>query len=149
MTPEALRRVLYYQHQHMGLQVDQRLANKDLSLFGFHTLNDWFGKDFLTLVSEFILNGAAVAEQKGFSVTHEEAKGDLIAHFQAAIKKRSKEFGESVPILSDHLRSLGFDEQTAIATWRNVLSFRKYFQSVGESAFVDRLPFRDFASFFK
>jgi GcvH upstream region-like protein len=147
LTPDTLRRVLYFQHQHLGIAVDPGLISKDLSLFGFHSLSDWFGPDFLTLASEFILNAASLAEQKGFSVTLEEAKGDLMAHFQASIKKRSKEFGENVPTLSDHLRRLGFENQTAEKVWQRVLLFRKYFQSVSQAAFLDRLALKDFASF--
>jgi hypothetical protein len=147
LTPEHLRRVLYFHHQRLGVAIDPRLGARDLSLFGFHSLSDWFGPDFTKLVSEFILNAAAAAKQKGFSVTLEEAKGDLMAHFQAAMKKRGKEFGDSPPTFSDHLRSLGFDEERAASTWQNVLLFRKYFQSVSQSVFLDRLCIKDFASF--
>lgn len=145
LTPETLRTLLVYQHQHLGLRVDPRLQNEDLSLFGFHSLSDWFGRPFLTLASQFILNAAAVAEQKGYQVTLEEAKGDLLVQFHRSLQKMKSDSSEQSLTFSGHLRNLGFDEKSAAEVWRKVLLFRRYFQGVGQTAFVDRLPFKDFA----
>ena len=147
LTPESLRRILYFQHQHLGLQIDPSLQHGDLSLFGFHSLTDWFGRDFLTIASEFILNAAVHAEKKGYAVTLEEAKGDLHLNFQTAMQKLNTDPSKTTISLSQHLRSLGFDEKTAAETWRKVLLFRRYFQGVSQTAFVDRLPFTDFAAY--
>jgi hypothetical protein len=143
LQPEMLRRILIYQHQqYPGLRVDQRLSNIDLSLFGFHSASDWFGREFVDLVAQFILNGASAAEEKGYRVTLEEAKGDLIHNFQESIQRLKIELN-----LGEHLRKLGFDERSAAEVWRKVLLFRKFFGDVGEAAFVDSMPYRDFASF--
>jgi hypothetical protein len=124
LHPEVLRRILIHQHQqYPWLTVDQRLSHEDLSLFGFHTPADWFGKTFIDLAAQFILNGAAIAESKGYTVSMEEAKGDLLRQ--------------------------GLEERTAPEIWRKVLLFRKYFQDVGGAAFVDTLPYKDFAEFAK
>ena len=75
---EWLRRVLLMQEQqYKGLPQDPRLRQDDLSLFGFHSATDWFGKRFLDLMGHFIHNAAIEAEQKGIAVTLEEAKSDL------------------------------------------------------------------------
>jgi len=147
LTPEALRRVLYFQHQQLGLQIDQGLQYADLSLFGFHSLSDWFGRDFLILAAEFILNAAASAEQKGVKVSLEEAKGDLIANYQESLRKIQPDPLKPFPSFSQHLWTLGFDETGAAEVWRKVLLFRHYFQDVSNAAFVDRLPYKDFASY--
>lgn len=150
LQPEMLRQILIYQHrQYPWLTLDQRLSHEDLSLFGYHSANDWFGHHFVDLVTEFILNAAAAAEKKGYRVTLQEAKGDLIHHFQETMQKFSDAKVKPEISFQNHLRLLGFDEKSASQVWRKVLLFRRYFQEVGESAFVDRLPFKDFAGYAK
>lgn len=138
--PELLRRILIYQQKQLPeLHSDPRLYYGDFSLFGFHSLSDWFGPRFIDLAAQFIWNGARIAEQQGYVVSLEEAKGDLLRNFDEVKEKAQISFGH-------HLRLLGFDEKSAAETWRQVLLFRRYFHSVGEAVFVDRLPYRDFAS---
>ncbi len=87
LKPEMLRQILVYQHrQYPWLTVDQRLSYEDLALFGFHSASDWFGHNFVDLLSEFILNAASAAEAKGYQVTLQEAKGDLIHLFQETME---------------------------------------------------------------
>ncbi len=144
MAPEMLRRILIYQHQqYPWLTMDDRLSRDDLSLFGFHSASDWFGREFVDLVAQFILNGAATAEKKGYRVSMEEAKGDLIHHFQEAVQK----IGSADLNFHQHLRTLGFDERGATEVWRKVLLFRKFFRDVGDASFVDSKPYKDFAGF--
>jgi hypothetical protein len=148
LHPETLRRILVYQHQqYPWLTIDQRLSYEDLALFGFHSVSDWFGRDFVDLVAQFILNAAAVAEAKGYRVSLEEAKGDLVHHFVETVEKLREAKGNPDPNFHHHLRGLGFDENSAAEVWRKVLLFRRYFHDVGEAAFVDRLPFKDFAEY--
>ncbi len=148
LPPEALRRFLMYQQQQYSIPPDQRLSFDDMALFGFSTATDWFGRNFVDLVAQFILNAAAVAEQKGYRVSLEEAKGDLICHFQESIKKMGVAKQGDLNF-HQHLKHLGFDERSAATTWQKVLLFRRYFQEVGETAFIDRLPYQGFAGYAK
>ncbi len=147
LHPEMLRRVLFYQiQQHPWLSSD-RLAHEDLALFGFHSITDWFGRHFVDLVSELILNAAAKAEEKGYFVSVEEAKGDLIRHFADTMEKMVDPKDTPELKFSQHLKVLGFDENSAAEIWRKVLLFRAYFNDIGASAFVDRLSYQDFAQY--
>ncbi|MBU6447147.1 MAG: hypothetical protein KGQ49_07090, partial [Verrucomicrobia bacterium] len=148
LQPEMLRQILIHQHrQYPWLTIDQRLSYEDLALFGFHSASDWFGRNFVDLVAEFILNGAAAAEEKGYRVTLQEAKGDLIHHFQETMAQLAASKAKPEISFHAHLRMLGFDEKSASEVWRKVLLFRRYFHDVGEAAFVDKLPYKDFAGF--
>lgn len=148
LQPETLRRILMYQHQqYPWLTIDQRLAYEDMALFGFHSVSDWFGHDFVDLVSQFIVNVAEVAERKGYQVSLEEAKGDLLHHFIETNEKLTQAKAKPETNFHQHLRLLGFDERSAAEVWRKVLLFRRYFQEIGEATFVDRLPFKDFAEY--
>lgn len=148
LQPEILRRILIYQHQqYPWLTIDQRLSYEDLSLFGFHSASDWFGRNFVDLAAEFIINVSAAAEKKGYAVSLEEAKGDLLHHFSDSMEKLAAVNAKPELNFHQHLRMLGFDEKSAAEAWRKVLLFRAYFNDIGESAFVDRLPYRDFAEY--
>lgn len=139
LPPESLRRMLQFHQQQLSwLHPDPRLNTDDFSLFGFHTATDWFGRDFLHLAAQFILNGAAAASEKGYQVTSAEAKGDLLNQFQ-----------EGKPGFNFHqyLRMLGFQEKDAVDVWQKILLFRRYFHDVGQSVFVDQLALRHLSEF--
>lgn len=86
----ALRRILLYQQQQYSwLTPDPNLQNADLSLFGYHTLDDWFGPRFLRLVAEFIINSSIIAEQRGYQVTKDEALADLLQNSEASFKQNA------------------------------------------------------------
>lgn len=150
LKPEMLRQILVHRHQqYPWLNIDEKLSYEDLALFGFHSASDWFGHNFVDLISEFILNAAAAAEKKGYQVTLQEAKGDLIHCFQETMEKLKEAKAKPDFNFQAHLRMLGFDETTASETWQKVLLFRRYFQDLAEAAFVDTLPYKDFARFSK
>jgi hypothetical protein len=150
LHPEMLRQILIYQHrQKPSLKPDERLAYDDLALFGFHSPTDWFGRHFIELCAEFILNTAASAEQKGYEVSLEEAKGDLIHTFQESLDQLTRAKKKPEMNLQSHLQMLGFDLTAASEVWRKVLLFRRYFKDVGESTFVDRLAHKDFSDYAK
>lgn len=145
LPPETLKRILLRQsQQYPALPLDPQLVRGDLALFGFHTVSDWFGRNFLDLVSQFILNAAIEAESKGYKVSFEEAKGDLIHRFQESVQKMAAGKATGELNFHQHLRSLGFDERSACAVWQKVLLFRKYFEDIGNTAFVDRFSYREF-----
>jgi hypothetical protein len=147
LPAEWLRRILMMQEQQYNwLHPDQRLRQNDLALFGFHSLADWFGKNFVDLSAEFIHNAAIAAEEKGYKASLEEAKADLQRNFTEAVKKLEI---AKVPVeftYQDQLRILGMDENEAAAVWRKILLFRRYFADVGNSVFLDRMAHTEFSS---
>lgn len=146
--PNVLQRILFYQLKQIpDLAPDPAFAREDLSLFGFHSAADWFGRDFLDLTAQFILNAARFAEQKGYKVSLEEAKGDLIHSFQESMKQLRSSGQAPEVSFQQHLRSLGFDEARATASWQKVLLFRKYFQDVGNCSFQDNLSYKGFDAY--
>ena len=120
------------------IEPDSSLLHKNLALFGFKSPSEWFGKPFLELVSQFILNASNQANEKGFKVSYEEAKIDLHKNLINSLKKR-KEFDEKTigSFLAYQLNRLNMTEADAINLWSHVLSFRKYFQSISDSVILD------------
>ncbi len=147
LPAEWLRRILMMQEQQYNwLRPDPRLRQGDMALFGFHSLTDWFGKNFVDLTAEFIHNAALAAEEKGYKATIAEAKADLQRNFSEAVKKLQ---AAKVPVelsYKDQLRILGMDETEAATVWRKILLFRRYFADLGNSVFLDRMAHSEFSS---
>lgn len=140
----TLRYVLRYQEKQYGwIKPDDRLNQMDLSLFGYHTLEDWFGSHFTRLISEFIINAAILAENQGYDVSKSEVLTDLIRSTQSSYQQNlnNPHLGVTSPeeYLSEQLRRLNMDQARAIKIWRQVLLFRRYFHDAGANALVDTL----------
>ncbi|WP_042281027.1 SurA N-terminal domain-containing protein [Candidatus Protochlamydia sp. R18] len=151
-SPAMLRQVLRYQEkQYNWLTPDQELDRINLSLFGYHTLEDWFTPYFTRLVSEFIINTALLAEQQGYEVTKSEAIADLIRNTQISYQQNQNNPSIGVPspeeYFNEQLRLLNMDQARAIKVWRQVLLFRRYFQDAGHSALVDTLAYQVFNNY--
>lgn len=103
-------------------------------------------REFIHVAAQFILNAAQLAKEKGFQVSFEEAKGDLLCNFQNALKKFPFALKSNLTF-NKSLQAIGFHETSAAKIWQKVLLFRRYFQGVSEAAFVDRLPYLDFTAY--
>jgi GcvH upstream region-like protein len=147
LPAEWLRHVLtLHQQQYSWLAPDPRLREDDLSLFGFRTATDWFGKDFIDLVAEFIENGAIEAERQGYAVSLVEAKAALRQNFEEARRRLQEAKLPFELSYADQLRALGLDEGEAAALWRKVMLMRRYFGDIGEAVLIDRLPYDQFTA---
>jgi GcvH upstream region-like protein len=145
LPASTLRYILRYQEKQYGdwLKPDDRLNQIDLSLFGYHTIEDWFGPHFTRLISEFIINAAILAEQQGYDVSKAEVLTDLVRNTQISYQQNQNNpnLGVTSPeeYLSEQLRRLNMDQARAIKIWRQVLLFRRYFHDAGANALVDAL----------
>lgn len=152
-SPDVLRRFLIYQQrQYSHIQPDPRLEEQQpLSLMNFQTLEDWFGTTFMNRLAIFLINGARLAEQKGYALTAEETRMDLLQNarnlLQSLAGKKEVTYADAEEFLQYQLRYSGLDMQSAISIWKNVLLYRRLFDAVGQSVFVDPLSYEQIASF--
>lgn len=147
-----LQRVLtYQQRQYPWITPDPNLNQMDLSLFGYHTLEDWFGPRFLRLVAATIINGSKIAEQKGYRVSKEEAWADLSKNaelsFQENLQNPQLGVANSSEYLSEQLHRLGMDRNKAISVWQQVLLFRRLMLDMGNSVLTDPLAVDQFLAY--
>ncbi len=152
LPPTTLRYILRYQEQQYSwLKPDPELAHSDLSLFGYHTFEDWFGPSFTRLISEFIINTALLAEQQGYHVSNAEALADLIRNAQVSYQDNQDHPYLGVTSVGEYfneqLRRLNMDQMRAVKIWRQVLLFRRYFHDAGGAALVDALLNRQLHQF--
>jgi len=150
----VLSQVLRYQEKQNGaINPDPNLPYYDLSLFGYHTVDDWFGPRFMRLAAEFIINASKIAEQKGYVVTKEEALADLLRNaeisFQQNLNSPNLGVANLPEYFNEQLRRLGMDQATAVKVWRDVLLFRRLFDDVGDAVLVDPLTEQQFMGYSK
>ncbi|MCI0382705.1 MAG: hypothetical protein L0207_06640 [Chlamydiae bacterium] len=147
-----LKQVLLYQmNQYSWIKPDPHFIQSDLSLFGFRSLGDWLGPRFLQILGQFIFNAAILAQQKGYFVSLEEAKAELILQAQKALQKQISEreisLDEAKQYLFQGIKKLGIDEEKAIKIWQKILYFRRLFYETGEGVFLDPLTLNQFYQF--
>lgn len=149
-----LRQVLNYQENQLSwVQPDENLNRMDLSLFGYHTVEDWFGPRFINLAAEFIINSAKIAEQRGYHVSKSEALTDLIENANQSFKQnlRSPHLGvaNSQEYFKEQLRRMGMDQSKAVKIWQTVLLASRLFGEAGSAIFVTPELFSNFVAYAK
>ncbi|MBS0622674.1 MAG: hypothetical protein JSR80_06935 [Verrucomicrobia bacterium] len=149
---QALKQVVQMQEKaYQWIEPDPILPQRDLNLFGYHSLENWFGSRFLTLVSEFVINAAAEAQKHGYSVSKEEAWSSLVSIAKVNFERlqRSPFLTATTPeqFLRGELVDLGLDQAAATEVWQQVLLFRRYFDDKGSLALLDRFAFDQVYSF--
>ncbi len=142
----TLKQILRFQeNQHSWITPDPQLQYLDLSLFGYHTVDDWFGPRFTRLVAEFIINASKVAEKRGYRVSKEEALADLMRNSELSYQQNSKNpaigVTNSTEYFLEQLRKLNMDPTTAAKVWSQVLLFRQLFHDAGSAVFVDTFAY--------
>ncbi len=152
LSPLTVKQVLAYQNQQYSwVPQDPNLPQTDLSVFGYKTIDDWFGPRFIRLASALILDVAKMAEQQGLKVSDDEATASLIKQTRVSYEQnKSSPYFESVnadDYLKNQLRLMHMDMKQAVNLWKKVLLFRRYFDVVGNSVLVDRLPYKNFADY--
>lgn len=150
--PQFLQRVLSYQQsQYNWIQQDPELNRGNLSLFEFHSLEDWFGHKFLECVSQFLINSSILAQQKGYSVSDVEARTELYRNVYTAFQALSPKGEYSAKDVDEYfrqqLRLLNLDESSAVKITKKILLFKRLFNEAGNAVFLDALPYQKFASY--
>jgi GcvH upstream region-like protein len=153
LPPDMLKQILMMQQNQLGVQPDPILANSDLALFGFRSMEDWFGPRFVSLIGQFILNAAQIAEENGYEVKIEEIRSDLFQNIYQGYQQISRKMDLS-PEQADQyyqgkMRSLGLDETLLIGAWKKVMLFRRLFEDGSGSILIDALAYQQFDRFAK
>jgi len=146
-----LHRILFFQErQTEEIRPDPGLPQAHLALFGFDSVEDWFGVKFTELASQFILNTACIAKEEGYKISSDEAKIDLYRNVQkglAAYQQGNEITSEDVQKYYAHgIRSLGLTEKEAVALWQDVLLHKRFSGEVKGAVLIDRLALDQFKS---
>ncbi|MFA6119311.1 MAG: SurA N-terminal domain-containing protein [Parachlamydiales bacterium] len=143
--PESLRKIIYFQEKQKNAQTDPRILQDSFAIFGYDNAVEWFGKDFIDLISQFIINTSHIAESKGYKVSVKEVNIDLMTNLKKALKNQTDiSLAESYKRM---LKILGMDDKSAIDVWQKVMLFRKYYKDVSNTVLLDNLPYKEFLDF--
>jgi GcvH upstream region-like protein len=147
-----MRQVMRYQlSQFEDPSQDEELATRDLSIFGYHTLQDWFSKGFIEYVAQYVINVAKLAEQKGYSVSTQEVLASLSYNIQGSFKENRNNpyFNYSTQDLyfQEELRHQNMDLSRLVAAWKNVELYRRFMGQNKDALVISPLPFKDFARY--
>ncbi len=159
--PNMLKQSIFYKSRdYEDCPPDLRLYRSDLSLFGYHNLTDWFGREFVQMAAAVIFNAAAFAEKCGYRVSTDEVEADLlfrIAKHDEMQKRGKAPWGEaSYGALNqkniqeqyrDTLQKMQMSEPELVRLWQKVLLFRRLFEDVEAAAWIDTHAMREFFSY--
>lgn len=150
--PTILKRILSYQQQQLGwAEPDPMMTEQRLALFGFQSLEEWFGEAFMRRLSCFLINTSIMAQEKGYKISSDEARADLLQNALYTLKSYSQKqevsYQDANEFLHHQLGSCGIDEVTAIKIWKQVMLFRRMFDDVGQAIFLDPLTYEQFAAY--
>lgn len=150
-SPYLSQMLRLQEKQNRSIPHDSTLEDHDFSLFGYHTAEDWFGGRFIRLISQFIYNAAAIAEQQGYHVSKEEALADLKSNAEASFKENKDNprlgVANSGEYFDQQLNRMRLDKSKAVKIWQKVLLFRRLFGDVASSVFVDPIAYQTFDQF--
>jgi hypothetical protein len=143
-SPQMLKTLLYYQQMEyrQANLTDYEFMHNDFYLFGFKNVSDWFGQNFVDLLSEFILNVAYIAEDKGYTAKESEVYEELVTNLKDNLEK-----SENKQLFPQDLKSafqyqchlLGMKTTDVIDVWQRVLLFKKYFHDHATAVFTDNI----------
>lgn len=145
----ALKQVLRYQEtQYSWIPQDPYLFSHDLSLFGYHNLEDWFGPRFLNLLAEFIINTSIIAQQRGYQVSTAEAWSSLQRNGEQSFHENRQSPYVDVGLARDYierqLQQMGMDRGAATQIWKRAMLCRRLLDDIGSAPLVDVLSFKKF-----
>ncbi len=152
INPAFMRQLmLYQQSQVQGISRDPAIEQSDLSVFGAHTLHDWFGSAFLESLSKVVMQGAHEAKKSGYKVSRDEVWGDLIQNMRDSLQRerggQAVSATEAAETLVERLEMLQLPRKEAIDLWEHALLFKRFFGDVSAVCLDDSSAMRSFALF--
>ncbi|MCH1430758.1 MAG: hypothetical protein L7U87_08400 [Chlamydiales bacterium] len=151
---DVLKRLIYFDEsrkQANGIPRDTYLMRRDLSLFNYKAVEDWFSGNFLNILSQFIYNVADVAEAKGYSIDKEEVEAKIMflaennyKQFQSHLKKQNMDVKQYMNL---QLTRLGMTQRDLFHVMEKVMLFRAFVYDLGSSVFESPYSISNFSSF--
>lgn len=153
MPPLAVSQILKKRQARWDwIEPDPSLAHRDLAIFGYHNVREWFGDRFAEVVAHTIVNMATYAKKQGYTVSAEEAKAALLLQCSRSFDAyRSQLISWGIPsaaaLYDIQLNALNMSEKEAILLWQEVMCVRKWLTDAKHVAFVESLPIDHYAQY--
>ena len=150
-APLLAQMLRYQEREYANMQGDMRLAKGEVTLFGYHDLESWFGPDYMEASARLIFEGAAKAKEKGHIVSKEEVLSEIYARTQALYEGYRRELEGHIAgpqaLFQTFVRYNGFDEETLVKVMESVMLFERLLDDVSQAALVDTLALEEFYAY--
>ncbi len=128
LPPYWARQLLMMQAKEGGMQLpDEYLATADLTLFRFHSLEDWLGPTLSRLAAETLMQTGDLAALRGFTIEESAVWKQMVVASKMMLESSFRE-SCSIQMAEQQLRSqlagLGIPVKVAIGFWRDALALR-------------------------
>lgn len=134
---QELKQNIYAEESKLGgVEKDPYLFQRDLSLFGYHSFEDWFGEKTLKLFCQFLINAADLAKKRGYEVSDEETYQALVTNARDLLmgpQEQNRSDEELQASIQRYVENLGMSMQELIRTYKQVLLFRRIFEDLGHA----------------
>ncbi|MFN0065461.1 MAG: hypothetical protein ACKVOH_04410 [Chlamydiales bacterium] len=150
--PPLLAQMIRYQGQEYSqLPPDQKLYREEVSLFGYHNLEEWFSAEFVEDAAKVILEVAAIAKKKGYQVHRDEVAAEIYYKTGMLYESVKEEIQGEVTgpraLFAHYLRMNGMEEENLMKICEATMLFRRLLDDVSEAALNDSLALQDFYTF--
>lgn len=146
----VLRQMLEYRRQMFNLPVDNSLVQgRDLRLFGYKNVKDWFGDKYISSVTEAMLCFINEQKKKVGMPSLKEARQDFYDKAQHAFARLSKhaEFNLTFEqLVASFYAFMGVEESDFLSMYREILLYKKALLSLEGAVSFDYYPLQKFFS---
>ncbi|MEF9497286.1 hypothetical protein [Chlamydia sp. 04-14] len=145
-----LKQMLEYRRQMFNLPQDSALAQgKDLRLFGYKNIADWFGDAYVSAAVEALLRFVNEQKKNVAMPSLKEARQDFQDKAQHAFTKLSKHAGLTLnfdQFVASYFNFLGVNESEFFKMYREILLCKRAFLQLEGSVTFDYRPLQEFFS---
>ncbi|AAF39395.2 hypothetical protein C6H88_02870 [Chlamydia muridarum str. Nigg] len=146
----VLRQMLEYRRQMFNLPVDGSLAQgRDLRLFGYRNIKDWFGDRYVSAVTEAVLRFIDEQKKNIAMPSLKEAQQDFYDKAQQAFLRLSRhaEFNLTLDqLVSSFYSFMGVEEAEFIRMYREILLYKRALLALEGAVAFDFYPLQKFFS---
>lgn len=146
----VLRQLLEYRRQMFHLPIDNSLSQgRDLRLFGYRNVKDWFGDRYVSAVTEAVLRFIDEQKKNIGMPSLKEARQDFYDKAQQAFARLSKhaEFHLTFDqLVASFYSFMGVEETEFLRMYREILLYKKAILALEGAVAFDYYPLQKFFS---
>lgn len=141
--------IRYHESAASAQQKDPTLAERSMAVFGYETMDSWFGKEFMNSCVKLIALGAQEAQTLGYDISEDEIKRSIQSRMEEIWAKVSeKGLDISLPnFKSQMFRSFGMSEEQFTRFWKELVLFENFYHHEGSKTLADPLAAKEMTAF--
>ncbi len=141
--------IRYHEASVPNQQKDASLGERSMAVFGYESMEQWFGKAFMNSCVKLIAMGAQEALSLGYDISETEIRQTVHARLEEIWSKLGeKGLDMSLPAFKAQMfRSFGMNEEGFIKFWKELVLFENFYHHQGSQTFADPLAAQAMSAF--